>query len=580
MDSLFKFDDEFFSSEMLLEEFDPNNHSPKIIDLPENSNPKSISKKLNYTSLKAQIAQKYNNNNKGEILEDPNSGHSNLSKSNSRKKSFSELMKSKAISILNKKIAKYQNKLKKMNQFVDKYLNRLPSKFEKKYKKIRKEFYSYIKLTAGKPNVSNNDRQLDQIQTKLDVLLKSRNNSDVVINNEEQKHKFRDIHKNFNYCLIKSSQQMDVVSIHEDSQLKSTHKFSDSVEQFDQSSQNSIPFIQENSFSDQKLSNFSNFQKNILQNEQTVNFCDFSNKNHKIVDIIKKIDDKIDQKEFDFGLVINLLQQITIDNKNQKEEMPFQPINNSQNMTLFKIIDSFVQITKNVKSQPLNLDLLLFESQFENQLQYYNLQNMLKIKTLPLNFEYSRLVIKYLLFILLFQFSKKDLISNETSFDLIHVPFESHFIKEIDFKFKKIIFGSISPSKDKINEILNKSENHFNILHNLFNSILFSFERILVYRDNSDLFERRELAKKTQTSAFKGGCGYVILMKKLEEMKVQFYSDPTDVILACFILFQTPQIGPLNHQFAKTLRNFFVNKKFQNTVQEIIVLFISRQLMA
>ena len=70
----------------------------------------------------------------------------------------------------------------------------------------------------------------------------------------------------------------------------------------------------------------------------------------------------------------------------------------------------------------------------------------------------------------------------------------------------------------------------------------------------------------------------MVLMKELEEKSVRFAENPNDLIVAFSLLFNVPQIQPLNHAFAKTLREVYFNGKFKDTVQEFLVLFISRNL--
>ena len=106
----------------------------------------------------------------------------------------------------------------------------------------------------------------------------------------------------------------------------------------------------------------------------------------------------------------------------------------------------------------------------------------------------------------------------------------------------------------------------------------FWFEKKLIFKNNSQIFERRELTKRTLSSAYKGLCEYIITMKDLETSKVEFFENPNDFVLSFALLFEIPQIQPMNHNFAKVLRSMYQNRKFANTSQEFIGLFISRYL--
>jgi hypothetical protein len=245
--------------------------------------------------------------------------------------------------------------------------------------------------------------------------------------------------------------------------------------------------------------------------------------------------------------------------------------------TISRVSQLLIDFTINNVAKESNLNILLFKDCDVN-CRMNQLNSSLDLSRISSANEFSLLVVKYLLIIYQLEFIDFDCIDSSFFIKLLSTVFANEEAQSINSKFLKIIFGSTSPSLKQIELAFASNDNSFNLLHNMFNSLFFVLEKHEMYSNNAAIFERKELAKKTHTNTFKGGCAYIILMKQLEQVDLPFPLDINDLIMAFSLLFAVPQIQPLNHSFSKTLRSVYFNPKFKNTVLEIIVLFISRNL--
>ena len=519
------------------------------------------SEKKNFIKLKAEICQKYSS--QSVVKEDSNSRNSiNTKNQQSYRKSAQEIMQSKAIYLLNKKIEKYKKKLDISKKFIDHFLLKQSAvKSQNSRQKSRRQLFALVKLLLKNQIKTNGENTGREINEKIESL-KGLLNQQIELTMVKKKSETR-IFDNFKFCLIKSSQKLDVIDIHEDLpkikqddiNLNSSIEIELEVVQFKENSQ------------------IFEIKIDLNKNEESAE----NNNSNKIKLNVKETNQQYSQVLNSEDL-FNIQGLIEICNDFLSNNKIFDiDIREKQSKTILNEMNKMINASRKFPRKKVR-EFLLFKENQENYNEF-ELQKKTGVHSFCWEFQFSSLIFKFILLVVLIQNSQY----LEIPIDMVHefssISFHNREVELINQKFTKIIFGDNKYDEKMLENAFKVNKNPFSVFHNFFNSLFFALEKNLLFSENSNFFERRELAKKTQTSAFKGGCAYIIMMKELEEIKVVFSENPNDLILSFVILFSLPQIKSLNHAFAKILREVFFNIKFRNTMQELLVLFISRNLI-
>lgn len=243
---------------------------------------------------------------------------------------------------------------------------------------------------------------------------------------------------------------------------------------------------------------------------------------------------------------------------------------------LLKVVSFFERFAKQGFKGHSSLSELLFDFNNTQTVERRMAMNTAQL-SVDCNSQISMAVLKVLTVIALLQYNSLLSIGHDRVSVVLNVEFPNKHAQSLNRKFMTMMFKEWPVECDQFKKASGRP-NHFSLAHNLFNAVFQLFEKVLIFRDNSEVFERRELAKRTLSSAFKGLCQYVITMKELEDSRVDLFDDPNDFLASFVLLFELPQTVPLNHQYAKTLRSIYQNPKFTNTQQEFISLFVSTHL--
>lgn len=473
---------------------------------------------VNFAKIKANIFQKQLKMSVEK--EKVESRASNQSKSEAKTDEVKSVMQSKVIGLLTRKIQKYKAKLRNAKSQIE--LLKTVNKAQKKTvgntrtKVLQKQCFALTKLLSERQKTNDNLSNLNDRVANFEKLIGTLQSKAVVGESE------RLISNVYNFSRVKS------VSLAEEEEPEPAASSEDeAVDQADNDLH--VPF-QEDSF-DEEADHVT------AQKQEPLSAT-------SIVDFAFKMDNfqahNTNDLKQEFQRIVSKITLLTDGNSNliQPEEWLL-----------------FSGCAQSCKSQTVDAEAVKSDISSDE--------------------EFSLLTAKLILTIL--GLTHQFLLETDpnTLLAFLNSHFQSAEVESINAKYKRIIFGSSIVEKQQIDAKCKEEANHFNLCHGFFNSLFFVLEKQIVHRRNRDLFDRRELAKKTQSSSFKGGCGYVIMMKQLKEVKVELEIDANDWILATKMLFSLPQIKTLNHAFAKTLREVFVAQKFENTSQEIVVLFAS-----
>lgn len=240
------------------------------------------------------------------------------------------------------------------------------------------------------------------------------------------------------------------------------------------------------------------------------------------------------------------------------------------------ILINYYNISKSLNN---NIDDLLFKCPDINN---YTLNDITFSTTILLTDELSLFIFKMLIIIRLLSIKDYTIIGEIPAIinKLLQHSFSNMYINSKFNKFYEIIFGTNDITDyNYLKQLIINQKNPNNLLKISFNLLLFYFETKIIPLQTETIFNRKSLYQINNINTFMGTCSYIYKMS-LDSITFEYFHNISDIIKSFHILYtlKSKILEQYSINFIKKLQELFLNIKFKNTVQEIIVIIICNYL--
>lgn len=472
-----------------------------------------------------------------------------------------DFLKENCIKILNKKILKYKAKFSDMRSLIETLKQNKPDSYKKRYKRLRKDFASFLAAQRHKPSPVNqtNSSLADQSEAKISELSGKVDMIMQMLSKSPGKLK-PTVASCYSYCYLKRDRRYA-----NELCLPEVHSIENIESQGDrQFSEESCDQMPKEDFAQSKYS---------ANNRELEELSDIQS-----IALIESPTYEIVPREHGIPLeqtlkVFRSVLETGIDHR----KMSYTDFKHA--IELFEqAITNYLSASSNA---PIDLCKLIFKDD-SVKLEKFSLLKDYSDFQITENSQTCLFVLKSICLLTIINFHADIGFDLELTIRLLESRQQSDYF---DFQFKTlktIIFGAPfggQVTHQLLEKAISVSQNNFKLIPFVFNSVFHFMESQLVPRDNSTIFDRRSIKSSSKTSNFKGACSYVIRMKQLERVKIEMFTDPNDIWIAFKILFELQATSKMNHKFGSALRIIFENVKFRNTAQELIAMFAGSELV-